>query len=222
MKLPGTNCHYPHTFVNKYIKALISQGEHQTLDFKFEISDSCKIARTLVAFANTDGGKLLVGVKDNGAIVGVRSDEELYMVEAALEMYCRPRVDVTSRTWIVDGKTVVEVEVLKSTQKPHLAPDKNNKWRAFVRVADQNIAAPGILRRAWEYDKKQGLLIRFGKEENMLMHYLRENGEIGFAKARQLCGWSARRTEGLLARLVSAGIIGYRLTDEALRFSLKE
>lgn len=208
--------------MNKYINTLISQGEHQTLDFKFEISDSRKIARTLVAFANTDGGKLLVGVKDNGAIAGVRSDEELYMVEAALEMYCRPRVEVSSRTWTIDGKTIVEIDVLKSTMRPHLAPDKNNKWRAFVRVADQNIAAPGILRRAWEYDKKEGLLIRFGQEENQLMQYLRENGEIGFAKARQVCGWSARRTEGLLARLVSSGILSYRLTDETLRFGLRE
>ena len=58
------------------IEELIAQGEHQQLDFKFEVSDSKKIARTLSAFANTDGGRLLIGVKDNGAIAGVRSDEE--------------------------------------------------------------------------------------------------------------------------------------------------
>ena len=60
------------------IEALIEQGEHQQLDFKFEVSDSKKIARTLSAFANTDGGRLLIGVKDNGAISGVRSEEEYY------------------------------------------------------------------------------------------------------------------------------------------------
>jgi len=42
-----------------YIQKLIEQGEHQQLDFKFEISDSQKIARSLVAFANTDGGKII-------------------------------------------------------------------------------------------------------------------------------------------------------------------
>jgi predicted HTH transcriptional regulator len=57
--------------LNTYIKNLIKQGEHQQLDFKFEITDSKKIARSLVAFANTDGGKLLIGVKDNGAIAGM-------------------------------------------------------------------------------------------------------------------------------------------------------
>ncbi|MCO5261578.1 MAG: ATP-binding protein, partial [Lentimicrobium sp.] len=39
-----------------HIRKLISEGEHQQLDFKFGITDSKKIARSLVAFANTDGG----------------------------------------------------------------------------------------------------------------------------------------------------------------------
>ena len=62
-----------------YIHALIAEGEHQQQDFKFEISDARKIAKTLSAFANTDGGRLLIGVKDNGKIAGVRSEEEKYM-----------------------------------------------------------------------------------------------------------------------------------------------
>lgn len=74
----------------EYIHALIAEGEHQQQDFKFEISDARKIAKTLSAFANTDGGKLLIGVKDNGKIAGVRSDEEQYMIEAAAELYCSP------------------------------------------------------------------------------------------------------------------------------------
>lgn len=65
------------------LEVLIAQGEHQQQDFKFEVSDSKKIARTLSAFANTDGGRLLIGVKDNGKISGIRGDEEYYMIEAA-------------------------------------------------------------------------------------------------------------------------------------------
>ena len=76
---------------DNHIQNLILEGEHQMLDFKFEISDSRRIARSLAAFANTDGGRLLVGVKDNGAIAGVRSDEEIHMIQAAAEMYCRER-----------------------------------------------------------------------------------------------------------------------------------
>ena len=67
------------------IYKLIAQGEHQQQDFKFCINDSRKIARSLVAFANTDGGRLLIGVKDNGKIIGVRSDEEYYMLQPDID-----------------------------------------------------------------------------------------------------------------------------------------
>src|SRR5664279_5893131 len=90
-----------------YIKNLIQSGENQQLDFKFEISDSIKIARTLVAFSNTDGGTLLIGVKDNGKIAGVRTDEEFFMVQAAADMYCKPVVTFESKRWVVEGKTVL-------------------------------------------------------------------------------------------------------------------
>ena len=49
-----------------------------------------KIARSLSAFANHSGGSLLIGVKDNGAIAGVRNEEDIYVVEQAAELYCRP------------------------------------------------------------------------------------------------------------------------------------
>ena len=63
-----------------YIHRLIAEGEHIHQDFKFAISDARKIARSLSAFANTEGGRLLVGVKDNGAIAGGRSEEGIYMI----------------------------------------------------------------------------------------------------------------------------------------------
>ena len=76
-------------------------------DFKFEISDARKIARSISAFANTEGGRLLVGVKDNGKIAGIRSEEEIYMIEAAASMYCQPQVEIETKTYIVEGRTVL-------------------------------------------------------------------------------------------------------------------
>ncbi|MDE6086648.1 MAG: ATP-binding protein, partial [Muribaculaceae bacterium] len=70
----------------RHLQELIDQGEHEHQDFKFLISDARKIARSISAFANNDGGRLLVGVKDNGVIAGVRSEEDLYMIEQAATM----------------------------------------------------------------------------------------------------------------------------------------
>jgi predicted HTH transcriptional regulator len=58
------------------IKKLIFEGEGVTLDFKKTITSCEKIARTMVSFANNKGGKLLIGVADDGIIKGVKSEDE--------------------------------------------------------------------------------------------------------------------------------------------------
>lgn len=72
-------------------------GESENLDFKFAVNDSLKIAKSLVAFANRGGGTLLIGVKDNGSIVGVKTEEEYYMVHLAASYYCRPEIEFSCR-----------------------------------------------------------------------------------------------------------------------------
>lgn len=132
-----------------YIRALISEGEHVRQDFKYEISDSRKIARTLSAFANTEGGRLLIGVKDNGRIAGVRSDEEMYMVEAAARLYCAPEVKVTMSVHRAEGKNVLFADIPAVEAKPVMARDENNRLRAYVRIADENILATAVHMDVW-------------------------------------------------------------------------
>src|SRR6202000_617684 len=76
------------------IKKLIFEGEGVSLDFKKTITSCEKIARTMVAFANNKGGRLLIGVADDGAIKGVKSDdEERYMIEKAAHIFAKPALE---------------------------------------------------------------------------------------------------------------------------------
>ncbi len=59
----------------RYLLSLIHEGEHQQQDFKYRVADACKLAKSVSAFANTDGGRLLIGVRDDGHLAGVRSEE---------------------------------------------------------------------------------------------------------------------------------------------------
>lgn len=120
-----------------YIHDRIAEGEHQQQDFKFEISDARKIAKSLSAFSNTDGGRLLVGVKDNGKIAGIRSEEEMYMIEAAAKLYCKPQIDCEMHVHTVEGRTVLEVIVPPGKQKPYYAKDHDNRWWAYIRILDE-------------------------------------------------------------------------------------
>ena len=160
------------------IHRLIAQGEHQQQDFKYEISDARKIARTLSAFANTDGGRLLIGVKDNGKIAGVRSDEEIYMVEAAATLYCVPPVQCHMTTHRIEGRGVVIAEVKPVDKRPVRAQLDNGKLCAFVRIADENIVASPVQMALWrEANDEEGTLLPFTPREKALLQILSEAKE---------------------------------------------
>jgi predicted HTH transcriptional regulator len=205
-----------------YIKRLIAEGEHLLLDFKFEISDTKKIARSLVAFANTKGGRLLVGVKDNGAIAGVRSDEEYYMIETAAHLYCRPEVTFTAKNWTVDGKTVVEIIVEPSDEKPHYAPGKEDKWTAFIRVKDQNQVAPPVIVKVWERQKRPGgVYVKYSDAERNLLSYIGQYGDISLSKASKVAGVSPKKAVNLLANLIAIDMLELHFTDDQVLYGLK-
>jgi len=206
----------------QYIKRLISEGENQRIDFKFAINDSRKIARTLVAFANTNGGKLLVGVKDNGAIAGVRSDEEYYMVEAAANMFCKPEIPFTVKKWIVDKKTILEISI-QHNENTSYVKDENGKWMAYVRVNDQNILANRILIEVWKRKKKsRGIFIEYSKNENKLLSYLSDGKKITLSKYTRISKLTVKEAERILINLLCLDVIQMELSEKAALFSLKK
>lgn len=205
-----------------YIQSLIAQGEHQQQDFKYEISDARKIAKTLSAFANTDGGRLLIGVKDNGKVAGVRSDEEQFMIEAAATLYCRPRVACRMQTFVVEGKTVLLAEVAESSEKPVCALDEVGKAWAYLRIADENVMASPIHIRAWQQqDSLSGELTEFTERERLLLRLLEERPEAALGFYCRTAHLSRRAVEALLAKFVRYGIVEAVYLGGKFRFKLK-
>ncbi len=206
-----------------HIKTLIEQGEHLKLDFKFEISDAAKIARSLVAFANTDGGKLLIGVKDNGDIAGVRSNEEYFMLENAAQRFCQPEVEFTSKEWIVDAKKVLEVTIRKSPSAPHRAPDNNGYYKAYLRVADQNLLANGVLMKVWKRKAEQkDIKISYTQTESGLLQYIKKNGSITLDDFKTLSQISKFKAESILADFIVLDILRMELYEYSAKYFLKE
>lgn len=204
-----------------YIKDLIQQGEHQQLDFKFEISDAKKIARTFSAFANTDGGKLLIGVKDNGVISGIRTDEEDYMVESAAHLFCKPRIEYETKKWNVEGKWVLEVTIPPSEKKPHYAKNEEGKWLAYVRVKDANFLANGVLLDVWKAkNKPKGVYIRYGTEEKIILKLLKDSGSLITSELVQQTGIKKFILNRILAKLISIGLVEIEISENCARYSL--
>ncbi len=204
-----------------HITKLIAEGEHQQLDFKFEIADAHKIARTLVAFANTDGGRLLVGVKDNGKLAGVRSEEEFYMVEAAAKMYCNPVVDFSVKEWNLNKKTILEITILKSAYRPHFAKLDDGTWKAFLRVKDQNFVVNRIMMRVWKLEKTpKGVFVKFTDPEKFLLEFLETNSSVTLSKFMRLAGISRKKAEDILVRFMLLKMIRMNFTENLTFFTL--
>ena len=209
--------------MNQYIRQLIAQGENQYLDFKYEISDARKIARTFSAFANTGGGKLLIGVKDDGSISGITTDEEAYMLDSAANQYCKPPVEYTTKSWVIDGKTILEVSIEESINKPHLAPWKNDLWRAYIRLQDENFIANSVQVEVWkQLSKGKPTLIRYQKNEKLLLSFLSQNPEISLIEFCKLASIKYPVAKKILINLIVIGIIKIHYTENSTTYRLKE
>lgn len=207
--------------MSKYLHKLIQEGEHQKQDFKYCINDSKKIAKSLVAFANTEGGRLLIGVKDNGRIAGVRTDEEFYMVESAAKIYSDPPIDFSTMQWQHEGKTVLEITVEPSGKKPHFAKDHTGKWLAYIRIDDENFLAHKIQIEVWKKQHRaNGIYISYSEDEKFLVDHLRKNPSITFSKFVRRAQITRQKAEEILSNFIILDLIKLNTTCEGTVFVL--
>lgn len=207
--------------MDRYLRNMITQGENQQLDFKYCVSDSRKIARTLTAFSNSDGGRLLIGVRDNGSIAGIRSDEELYMVDTAAHLFCRPEISFSIKQHSVEGKVILEIEVAKGERRPYQAKDEDGRWVTYFRHNDQNLVANRVLLQVWRKEKKRtGVVVKFGKAENTLLDYLLKNKSVTISRFRKIANISSYKAESILANLIIFKILIMRASEKGFSFEL--
>ena len=198
------------------IKKLIFEGEGVTLDFKKTITSCEKIARTMVSYANNIGGRLLIGVADDGTIKGVKSeDEERYMITKAAQLFARPALEPVFEEIYVDDKLVLVVEIKESDTKPHYALAEDGKWWVYVRVKDKSVLASKIvvdvLKRSAQ-DK--GVLIEYSSKEKALLEYLDKMQRINVKEYCELLKVSRRSAQRILVNLVLSGVIRIHTTEK--------
>ena len=200
--------------MSNYLKKVIAEGEHYTQDFKYCISDARKIARTFSAFSNSNGGRLLIGVRDNGSVAGMSSDEEYYMVESAATLYCRPEISFTTDIHRTDSKTVIEISIPEGKEKPYLANNYNGRWLAYIRKADQNLLANKVILNIWKLkNDDRDLLVEISYAETKLIEYLKSNESITLKQFRRLSGLNKHKAEWILAKFIKIGILNFDLTE---------
>ncbi len=165
------------------IKRLVKTGENEVTEFKKKANFPEKIIKEIIAFANTDGGNLLIGIDDDGKISGTKTaEEDLFVLEKAISEYCFPKINYTIDVVRLDDKrAVLNYTIFASRKKPHYIkdPSLNNGKKVYVRVKDRSIQASRelveILKRS---NRKNNIKVNLGEKEKILMNYLGENTEI--------------------------------------------
>ncbi|GAA4206506.1 ATP-binding protein [Pedobacter jeongneungensis] len=203
------------------IKNLILQGEGVMLDFKKTITSTEKIAKSLVAFANNKGGKLLIGVADDGSIKGVKSEEEeKYMILTAAHQFCKPAIEIQFEEIYVDDKLVLVVNIPESDIKPHYALDDQKKWWAYIRIDDKSVLASRIIVEVLKQEyKNNGVLISYSDNEKKLLEYLEQNEKITLKEFSKLLRSSYRKAQKVLVNLILTNVIKSHTTEKEEYFT---
>ena len=194
------------------IKRLVYQGENGTVEFKRKIVHPEKVIREVVAFANTNGGYLLVGVDDNQTIPGLKyPDEEDFLMQKAIKELIRPKVDFeTSIIPLSEKKSVICYHIKKSERKPHYAFEKkfHRYGKAFVRDEDRSIQASPEIRQILKFSNEPSdAQFTYGENEKLLFNFLNENDCITLDEFRKLTGLEYKMSSKILVNMVLANAL---------------
>ncbi|MCK5681538.1 putative DNA binding domain-containing protein, partial [bacterium] len=119
---------------------LLQSQEGKLLEFKRDLSSPENIMKTLVAFANTAGGVLLVGVEDDHTVIGIPGnplDEEerlCNMIADSIFPCLIPNIELIPSNEL----TVLAVEVYPSQLRPHYLKQKGEQQGVFIRLGSTN------------------------------------------------------------------------------------
>lgn len=203
----------------QYLLGLIREGEHQQQDFKYRVADACKLAKSVSAFANTDGGRLLIGVRDDGHLSGVRSEEEIFMMYQAAYKYCKPEPSIRFDTYHVEGRTIVIATIPPSDTRPVYALDEEGIQRAYIRIKDENIVASPVHLALWRESRKpQGSVITCDALVRRLLDTMQSPRTLN--QIVRLARLPRYKVITLLARLIRFGTVRLEYTSQQFLFSL--
>jgi ATP-dependent DNA helicase RecG len=130
--------------------------ESNRLEFKEELPSRRQILKTVVAFSNLHGGRLMIGIRDDGEVVGFKEDPQDLMERLSQMVYdgCSPTLIPRFHLENHDGKQVVVLEVSPGTNKPYRL--KNEENGVYVRVGNTTLkATPDIVEELhWQTQRR--------------------------------------------------------------------
>lgn len=206
------------------LKSLVAKGESLNLEFKLKANHPQRILNELVAFANSKGGQLLIGVDDNGVLNGLDDgDEDIYLLERLINEQIYPQLSCNiEKIAISKTKEIVIVEVAQGSKKPYYVNETGKKQgTAYVRIKDESIKAGKILRMLINSKHRSHVQsISFDEDLKPIFSLFKEKSELDLEYLIQKTGMSRRKAEFLMLELIKAGLLGFHFYNQDVFFLL--
>jgi predicted HTH transcriptional regulator len=201
----------------RQLKQLVLHGEGLHLEFKRRASSPEQIVREMIAFANTSGGIVLVGVNDDGELSGVKyPEEESLLIRKALKKHCRPHLDLNETVIPLSGKKfVVQYEVPVSRKRPHIFLVSKKQSVTYIRIRDMSMKASREMSEIVRRGKSaKNVQFTYGDHESALMKFLEKKDKITLPEFQVLTGLSYQDTAEKLITLVLANVLKITPTEK--------
>lgn len=196
------------------LNEIIENGENQSVEFKRKFTEPDKIAKEMIAFANTKGGFIIFGVDDDRTVVGVESEKgEIEYINLAARHFCEPPINYNTDILQIYKRDVIVIGIPESALKPHRlienGKDIDNEQKVYIRVNDKSVLASKETVKVLKNSSPGAPPMIFGldEREKKLMEYLKYNERITVKELKEMFNISKRRASRMLVNLVRADLV---------------
>lgn len=206
----------------KALRQLVRQGEGTHLEFKRRASSPDQIVREMIAFANTSGGIILVGVNDDGELSGVKyPDEESLVIRKAVTKFSRPHIYYNETVIPLSGKKfVIQYEIPLSRRRPHFFRISSRQSATYIRLRDMSMKASREMSEIVRRGKQaKNIQFTYGEHESALMRFLERKEKITLPEFQVLTGMNYNDAAEKLITLVLANVLKITPTEKGDLYS---
>lgn len=193
------------------LKRLASGGESQFLEFKQYASVLSQITEEIVGFLNSRGGKLLIGVKDDGVLVGLKyPEDDLNYLKESVSEFIKPAFELNAEIIPVTAKkAVLLLQIPEGEDKPYAVLDPQTDRRAvFYRVEDECIKASRELRSILKHkNRERGQTIQYTELEATVLKIIEQDKKITKRELVNKTPFNSRNISDCLIRLVTSKVL---------------
>ena len=207
----------------RLLKELVKKGEGEHVEFKLKSNHPEKIVREIVAFANSGGGKLFVGVGDDKSIKGLKdADEDEYTLTRAIDKYIFPKITYKQeRIPVSTDRDVLVLTIPRSIDKPHYVVDATGAKQAYIRVEDKSIQASREMKEIMRRGRgERDIRFNYGEKEEKLMKLLDEKKSITVDVFAAFAGIPRKMASNTLVVMVLARILEVHPHEMLDRFTM--